>query len=155
MFRHIGDGLAGDLEFPVRIDIGILRPKSRRHIPVAIHGDVVRIEIVDVERPIGTIFEQQIPLHVGMRRIEGIFDRHFRIAHTVVEDNRIAVRRALAVEHGVRHLILRPLDCQLARRICHEFFSLHRVRFRLRQIGTGRNMSLRPFDTAAGKRDSL
>ena len=77
MFRHIGDGLAGDLEFPVRIDIGVLRPKSRRHIPVAIHGDVIRIEIVDAERPIRAIFERQIPLHVGMLRIERIFDRHF------------------------------------------------------------------------------
>ena len=57
VFRHIGDGLAGDLEFPVRINIGILRPKSRRHIPVSIHGDVVRIEIVDVERSVGAVFE--------------------------------------------------------------------------------------------------
>ena len=72
-----------------------------------------------------------------------------------MEDNRVPVRRALAVELSIPNLILCPLDRQLARRICHEFFSLHRVRFRLRQIGTGRNMRLRPFDTAAGKRDRL
>ena len=64
IFRRIGDRFTGDFELTICRNIGVRLQISHEHIPVTIHGDILRVESIDIELPCRAIFKQQVALHL-------------------------------------------------------------------------------------------